>query len=77
MLRQQHNCWGEPHDLCVKWSIPIIVVKENNTALDEVEYPEGCIFVENYLEATGVVSALKSGIALESLSRPLGATKIL
>jgi hypothetical protein len=32
--------------------------------------------VENYLEAVGVITALKAGITLSSLSRPLAASKI-
>ena len=32
--------------------------------------------VENYLEAVGVITALKAGITLSSLHRPLASTKI-
>lgn len=54
--------------------IPIIAVRENrtilNVGLDKLPLP-GAIQVNTYLEAAGVVAALKNGIALESLRRPL------
>jgi hypothetical protein len=57
-----------------KRGIPIITVEENETicriraadlALDQV-YP-----CENYLEAVGMLSAIRAGISLESLRRPI------
>lgn len=41
-----------------------------NVGLDKLPLP-GAIEVNTYLEAAGVVTALKNGIALESLRRPL------
>jgi hypothetical protein len=32
--------------------------------------------VDNYLEAVGVMQALKSGVSLESIRRPIGATQV-
>jgi len=40
------------------------VVKENTTCLKDVIYPDNknIIFVENYLEAAGVVQCLNAGV---------------
>jgi hypothetical protein len=54
--------------------IPIIAVRENRTILDVTNAGmgmENVIGVESYLEAVGVISALKNGIYLDSLTRPL------
>jgi len=34
------------------------------------------IYVESYLEAAGVMSALKAGIAIDSVKRPLNSVKV-
>ncbi len=55
--------------------IPLIAVRENTTILDVTNAKMGMrtvIEVESYLEATGVLLALRQGISLESLRRPLG-----
>ena len=69
-----HGCFGHPHRACLKNNIPIIVVKDNTTCLNEL-IPEA-IYVKNYLEACGVVKALETGITIESLQRPLENTLI-
>ena len=54
--------------------IPLIAVKENRTVLDITNDKLGMrnvIEVDSYLEAAGVVVALREGISLESLRRPL------
>jgi hypothetical protein len=70
-------CWGRPHVACEKAGIPIIIVKENKTVC---EFPYGhhkVIFVKNYLEAAGVISAMRGGITLESIQRPLKHTEVI
>jgi len=59
-----HGCWGRPHAACFKAGIPIIIVKENRTCFSNgFVYPAGGnIFVNNYLEAAGVVMAMSSGV---------------
>jgi Protein of unknown function (DUF3326) len=55
--------------------IPLIAVRENETVLDvsnDVMRMQNVIEVDSYLEAAGVLTALRSGIALESLRRPIG-----
>lgn len=71
-----HGCWGEPHEACQKFNIPIIVVRENKTIYSDRNciqfyHDKDVIMVNNYLEAVGVIQAYKSGIKLESLKRPL------
>lgn len=73
-----HGCWGRPHIACRSIGIPIIIVKENTTVCNAT-YPSGndLIFVENYLEAVGVIQAIKEGISLESIRRPISQTIII
>lgn len=70
------GCWGRPHHACQEAGIPIIVVRKNPCFLDKMPACD-VIFVENYLEAAGVMSAMKAGISLESIERPLKATKVI
>ena len=69
------NVFGRPHITCCKHNIPVIVVKENKTILND-KMPDDFIVVENYLEAVGVISAKKAGITIESVRRPLGKTNV-
>jgi len=64
------NCVGRPHRACLKKGIPIIAVKENKTCMDDI-MPSEFILVENYLEAAGLIQAMKTGISPESVRRPL------
>jgi len=68
-------CGGIPALAAQKFGIPLIVVKENRTVLDVTPEKMGinAIVVDNYVEAIGVVAALKSGITVESLRRPFKA----
>lgn len=70
------GCWGTPHKLCDKHNIPIIVVKENTTVLHE-RMGDSCIYVNNYLEAVGVIKAIDIGITLESIQNKVYKTKII
>lgn len=70
------NCYGFPHKACERQGIPVIVVKENKTCLNN-RMPDNFIFVENYLEAAGVVVSMKEGITVSSVRRPIKFTKIL
>lgn len=69
------ECWGKPHILCREKNIPIIVVKTNTTILNSLMECE-CIYVENYLEAVGVIQASKIGITRQSVTRPMYQVKI-
>ncbi len=71
-----YGCWGEPHKACEKFGIPIIMVRENKTILNE-KIPDHCIVVDNYWEVAGIVMSMKSGIHHLSVRRPLLQTKVI
>jgi hypothetical protein len=70
------NCVGAPHTACVAMGIPVIAVKENKTCLND-PMPDSFILVENYLEAAGVLLAMKAGVTPESVRRPATEANIL
>jgi hypothetical protein len=69
------SCLGGIPALTAEFNdIPLIAVRENHTILKATNDKMGMknvIEVNSYLEATGVVVALREGISLESLRRPL------
>ena len=75
------SCLGGVPALAAEFSgIPLIAVRENTTVLDvtnrKMRMPN-VVEVNTYLEAAGVVLALREGIAIESLRRPLhGARRV-
>ena len=61
--------------------IPIIAVKENmnrmKNNLEDLPFSPGKLFiVENYLEAIGVMAAIKAGVSTDSVRRPMSETAI-
>ena len=73
------GCVGLPTLAAFEQGIPVIAVRENRnlmrndlTALPFV--PGKLIIVDNYLEAAGVMTAMKAGVALASVRRPLEET---
>lgn len=70
------GCVGRPHRACIDAGIPIIAVKENRTVLND-PMPKEFIFVENYLEAAGLIMSMKAGVSVKSIRRPLQKTEIL
>ncbi|MBN1852020.1 MAG: DUF3326 domain-containing protein [Pirellulales bacterium] len=78
LLVSPMGCLGEPHKACLEREIPIVVVRENKSVLHEYEDGDGrFIFVENYIEAAGLVMAIKTGIHPSSVRRPLEPTTVL
>jgi len=69
------GCVGKPHFACIDQKIPIIVVEENTTCMNK-KIPGPSIRVKNYLEAAGVIQAMKAGITLESVTRPFRGTVV-
>lgn len=58
--------------------IPLIAVEENDTILDVTNAKmrmQNVVPVRSYLEAAGVVQALRAGIALSSVQRPIRAAR--
>ncbi len=75
------GCIGLPTLAALEQGIPVIAVKENKNLmrnrLEELPFSPGKLFmVDNYLEAIGVMNAMKAGIALESVRRPLAYTNV-
>lgn len=70
-----YGCFGAPHQACLDAGIPVIVVRENRSCLNHPEHPK-FIYVENYLEAAGMIMAIKAGVHPASVRRPLAHTKV-
>ena len=75
------SCLGLPTMAALEQGIHVIAVRENRNLMKNdltlLPWRNGqLIQVENYLEAVGVMNALKSGVSLESVRRPISATKI-
>jgi hypothetical protein len=69
---------GIPMMEATRRGIPLIAVKDNTTLLEAGKEPlsmDNVIEVENYPEAAGIIMALKKGISLASLKRPLKTLK--
>ncbi len=55
------SCYGEVHRHSIDNGVEVIVVRENYSVLNR-PFPETCVFVENYLEAAGLIACRKIGI---------------
>jgi hypothetical protein len=76
------GCIGLPTLAALEQGIPVIAVKENKNrmknGLDALPFAPGKLFIaENYLEAVGIMHALKAGVTPESVRRPLSNTKVI
>ena len=76
-----NGCIGLPTLAALEQGIPIIAVRENKNFmqnnLEELPFAPGKLFiVDNYLEAVGMMNAIKAGISPESLRRPLADTTV-
>ena len=70
-----YGCFGAPHQACLDAGIPVIVVRENKSCLNHPEHPK-CIYDENYIEAAGMIMAMKAGVHPASVRRPLAYTTV-
>ena len=75
------GCVGLPTLAALEQGIPVIAVRENRNRmkneLEELPFRPGKLFIaENYLEAVGIMTALRAGVALSSIRRPLEGTKV-
>ncbi|MCH7556681.1 MAG: DUF3326 domain-containing protein [Planctomycetes bacterium] len=75
------KCVGLPTLAALEQGIPVIAVRENRNRmrneLGKLPFGPGKLFIaENYPEAVGIMTALKAGVALSSVRRPLAETKI-
>ena len=75
------GCLGLPTLAALEQGIHVIAVRENRNLMrnDLTLLPwhnEQYIQVNNYAEAVGVMNALKAGVTLESVRRPISGTKV-
>jgi len=75
------GCIGLPTLAAMEQGIPVIAVRENRNRmkndLQKLPFAPGKLFiVDNYLEAVGVMTALKAGVTISSVRRPLPETKV-
>jgi hypothetical protein len=76
-----YGCIGLPTLAALEQGIPVIAVKENKNRMEnkieELPFTSGKLFiVNNYLEAAGLLGAIRAGIAPETLRRPLSYTTV-
>ena len=76
------GCIGLPTLAALEQEIPVISVRENanvmRNRLEDLPWKDGQLYVvDNYWEAAGVVSALRAGLAPETLRRPLRHTTFI
>ena len=67
-------CFGRPHEACLSAGIPVIAVRENITALRVEEHPD-FLYVENYLEAAGLIACMNAGVNPQMVRSPAPVTK--
>lgn len=75
------GCVGLPTLAALEQGIPVIAVRENKNKmqnnLEDLPFAPGkLIIVENYLEAVGVMNAIKAGVSPNSVRRPLPRTTV-
>jgi len=75
------GCVGLPTLAALEQGIVVIAVRENRNRmkneLKKLPFAPGKLFiVENYLEAVGIMTALKAGVTPSSVRRPLEETKV-
>ncbi len=71
------RCLGVPMLAAQQRNIPIIAVDDKLEVgnVDCTEYVDAVV-VDNYMEAVGAVAALRAGISIESLRRPISKAKV-
>lgn len=75
------GCVGLPTLAALAQRIPVIAVRGNRNRmrneLDDLPGGRlGVCKVDNYLEAAGVMTALRSGVAIDTVRRPIAATRL-
>ena len=75
------GCIGLPILACLEHNIPVIAVKNNNLMKNNLSSlpfrPGQLIYADNYIEAAGIMTALKAGVSLDTLQRPINLTTVL
>lgn len=76
------KCVGLPTIAALEQGIPVIAVRENHNLMkNDLSLmgfsARGLFVVDSYIEALGLMSALKAGVAVESIRRPLQHTRVV
>ncbi len=76
------NCIGLPALAALEQGIPVIAVRDNKNIMQNdlktLPWAKGQLYMaENYLEAAGIMTALKNGMPISALKRPLKNAQIL
>lgn len=75
------GCIGLPTLAALEQGIAVIAVKNSNCMrnnLEELPFESDKFFIaENYIEAAGIMTALKEGVAIDTVRRPLPATRVV
>ncbi len=76
------KCIGLPTLAALEQGIAVIAVRENHNLmrndLEKLGFEKGKYFVaQNYPEAVGIMTALKAGVSLSSVRRPLKGTEVV
>ena len=66
------NCVGRPHRACLERGI---AVEENTTCLND-DMPDEFMLVGSYMEAVGLIQAMRIGVSPASVHRPLDHTEV-
>lgn len=75
------GCVGLPTLAACQQGIPVIAVRGNRNLmkndLTQLPFEAGqLLFVDNYLEAAGMMAALKAGVARDAIARPMGPVRV-
>ncbi len=76
------GCIGLPTLAALEQGIPIVAVRENKNrmqnSLEELPFaPDKLFIVNTYLEAAGIINALRVGVTPASVRRPLARTRVV
>ena len=75
------GCVGLPVLSCIEQGIPVVAVKNKNTMKNNLQAlafkRRQLYFAENYIEAVGIVTAIKAGIEIDAVQRPIAYTNSL
>lgn len=69
-----HGCAGTPAQICDKREIPLYIIDDNKTCLDNLA-PKAS-HIKSYLEAAGVLQSYRAGIDWRYTKRPIIPTKV-
>lgn len=71
------GCLGIPTLAAAEQNIPVIAVRNQQSRADnDLGWMPNVQFADNYLEAAGMVSAIRAGVSTDSVRRPMPMTQV-